>query len=150
MTYLALAIGHHLLAFALFAVLVAERTMMSGMISPDAVRRLRPLDAAYGGLAVSLVVVGFLRVFFGVKGADFYLANPLFWAKIGAFVAVALLSIVPTVRVLAWNRRLASDPHFSPDAGEAGKVRGFLTAELAVFPLIPIFAAVMAMGYGLS
>ena len=111
---------------------------------------MRALDGSYGGLAILLLAVGFLRVFYGPKGAEFYLPNPVFWAKIGVFVVVALLSIVPTLKILAWNRQLAGQPDFFASPDEVDRVRRFLTAELAVFPLIPIFAAGMALGYGLS
>jgi putative membrane protein len=150
MTYLALAVGHHLLVFSLLGVLVAERALMVGRLAPEDVRRLGSLDAAYGALAAGIVVVGSLRVYFGGKGADFYLSNPLFWAKIGAFALVALLSIAPTIRILAWRRALKSDHAFSPAPDQVVGVRHFLSAELMVFPLIPIFAAAMAMGYGLD
>ena len=150
MTFLVLAIGHHLLVFALLGVLVAERALMVGRLSPEDVRRLGSLDGFYGLLAAAILVVGFLRVFFGGKGADFYFANPLFWAKIAAFTLVALLSIVPTMRILAWRRALKADHAFSPPPDEIRRVRHFLAYELIVFPLIPIFAAAMAMGYGVG
>jgi len=149
MTNLALTIGHHLAIFALFGVLVAERALLSGSIVEN-LRRLRALDGAYGALALLVLLVGFLRVFFGIKGPDFYVANPIFWAKIASFVAVGLLSIVPTVTILGWYRRVSLEPGFVPDPHSVGKARSFLTAELAVFLLIPIFAAAMALGYGLS
>ena len=149
-TYLALAIGHHLLAFSLLGVIAAERALMTGRLSPDKVRRLGSIDAAYGALALGIVAVGFLRVWFGGKGPDFYLSNPVFWAKIVAFGAVGLLSIVPTVRILAWRRALVGDHAFSPAPADIERVRRFLSLELMVFPLIPIFAALMATGYGLG
>jgi putative membrane protein len=150
MTSLALAIGHHLLVFSLLGILVAERALMVGRLSPEDVRRLGSLDGFYGLVAAGILVVGFLRVFFGGKGPDFYLSNPVFWAKIGTFALVALLSIAPTMRILAWRRALRSDHAFSPPPDEIRAVRRFLAAELTVFPLIPIFAAAMAMGYGLG
>ena len=99
---------------------------------------------------MGIVAVGFLRVWFGGKGPDFYLSNPVFWAKIAAFGAVGLLSIVPTVRILAWRRALVGDHAFSPAPADIERVRRFLSLELMVFPLIPIFAALMATGYGLG
>ena len=149
MTNLALTVGHHLLVFSLLGVIVAEGAILSGPIGSSTLGRLRSLDGLYGVLALSVLAVGFLRVFFGIKGPDFYLLNPFFWAKIGSFVGVGLLSIVPTMRILAWHRRLARDSDFSPAQGEVDRVKGFVTAELLVFPLIPIFAAAMALGYGL-
>ena len=150
MTHLALAIGHHLLVFAILGVLAAERALMTGRLSPDKVRRLGSLDATYGLVALSIIAVGLLRVFFGGKGSEFYFGNMFFWAKIAAFAAVGLLSIVPTVRILAWRRALVGDHAFSPPPDEIARVRRYLSAELIVFPLIPIFAAAMAMGYGLG
>lgn len=150
MTYLALAVGHHVLVFSLLGVLAAERALVVGRLAPDKIRRLASLDAAYGALAAGIVIVGFLRVFFGGKGPDFYFPNPLFWAKIGAFAAVGLLSIIPTMRILSWRRAVARDPAFSPAPDDIDRVRRFLSIELMIFPLIPIFAAAMAMGYGLG
>ena len=150
MTYLALAIGHHLLVFSLLGVLVAERAVMVGRLSPDDVRRLGSLDGFYGALAAGILVVGFLRVFYGGKGPDYYFANPFFWAKIVAFALVALLSIAPTVRILAWRRALKADHAFSPPPDQIRGVRRFLAYELMLFPLIPIFAAMMALGFGIG
>lgn len=149
MTNLALTVGHHLLVFSLLGVIVAERALMSGPIGSATLRRLRSLDGMYGLLALAVLAVGFSRVFFGIKGPDFYLPNPFFWAKVGSFAVVGLLSIVPTMRILAWHRRLASDPDFSPVPTEVDRVKRFVTAELLVFPLIPAFAAAMTLGYGL-
>jgi putative membrane protein len=150
MTNLILTVGHHLLVFSLLGLIVAERAMMSGALAGSALRRLRSLDGAYGLLALAIIAVGVLRVFFGLKGPDFYLPNPFFWAKMASFVAVGLLSIVPTVKILAWHRSLAGKPDFAPAQADVARVKQFVTAELLVFPLIPIFAAIMALGYGLS
>ena len=68
----------------------------------------------------------------------------------GAVAYYALLSIVPTMRILAWRRALKADHAFSPPPDEIRRVRHFLAYELIVFPLIPIFAAAMAMGYGVG
>lgn len=147
---LALAAMHHLLVFALLGVLVAERTLVGGQLAPRRIRQLGRLDAIYGVLAVAIIAVGILRVFYGGRGADFYLPNLVFWAKIGAFVLVGLLSVVPTMRILAWRRALVADHVFTPAPDDVRRVGRFLTAELYVFPLIPIFAAAMAMGYRLG
>ena len=149
MTSLGLAVGHHLLAFALLGILAAERALMVGRLSPEKVNRLASIDAAYGAVAAGIVLVGFGRVFLGGKGPDFYFSNPLFWAKIATFVVVALLSIVPTLRILVWRRSVRRDPAYSPAPEDISKVRRFLSLELTLFPLILAFAAAMAMGIGL-
>ena len=149
MQQLALAVAHHLLVFALLGVLVAERTLVGGQLAPRRIRQLGRLDGFYGLLALAIVVVGSIRVAFGGKGSEFYLSNPVFWAKIGAFAAVGLLSIVPTMRILAWRRALVADHVFTPRPDDVRRVGRFLSIELFLFPLIPAFAAAMAMGYGL-
>jgi putative membrane protein len=149
MTDLILAILHHTLVFGLAGVLAAEIAMMRPGLTLVGLKRLAIVDAHYGALAGLIIVVGILRVVYGIKGPDAYLPNVFFWAKMAAFAAVALLSIAPTVRIVAWRRKAKVDPAFCPFEEEVKRVRGFLLAEAAVFVLIPVFAAVMARGYGL-
>ena len=66
-----------------------------------------------------------------------------------AFAVVALLSIVPTVTIIRWRMRGKIEPAFCPFEEEVKRIRAFLVAELAVFALIPVFAALMARGVGL-
>jgi len=149
MTDLALAIAHHLLVFALAAILAAELAMVRPGLAGGAIRRLSIIDLHYGAIAGLVIAVGFARVFWGVKGPDAYLGNHMFWAKIAAFLLVGLLSAPPTIKILGWRRQAAADPAFALTAQDVRSVRGFFVAEVAVFALIPVFAAAMARGYGL-
>lgn len=146
---LVLAILHHLLILSLAGLMMAGFVLVRPGVSGGALKTLGGIDASYGGTAVLILVVGFSRVFLGGKGADFYLHNPLFWAKIAAFAVVGLLSIQPTIAILKWRKQAAADPAFTPPAAELAKVRKVMLAELLVFALIPVFAAAMARGYGL-
>lgn len=149
MTDFLLASVHHLIVFGIASVLAAELALMRpAAMSPHTVRLLGRFDAVYGGLAMAILVVGFARVWFGAKGPDFYLHNPMFWAKIGAFLVVGLVSIRPTLRILAWQKVLKLDAAFVPAVQEVGAVRRQLLIEIHVFALIPIFAAAMARGIG--
>ncbi len=149
MTDLALAIAHHLLVFSLAAILAAELAMVRPGLGGAALRRLGLVDLHYGAIAGAVLVVGFLRVFYGVKGPGAYLPNPFFWAKISAFALVGLLSVPPTLRILAWRRQARAEPDFSLDEAQVRGVRRYILAQVALFALIPIFAATMARGYGL-
>ena len=151
-TDLLLAIVHHLLAFGLAAVLAAEwvllRTAWSGAgLSGAALRRLQGLDRHYGAMAALLIIIGVLRVIYGGKGPDFYLASYAFWTKMAAFGGVGLLSIVPTVRILGWGRQANADAGYAVAPEDARALRPWLLAEAALFALIPVFAAMMARGY---
>jgi putative membrane protein len=148
-TDLLLAIAHHLLFFALIAILAAETVLVRPGLAGDALKRLGRLDAAYGGLAGLILIVGFGRVFFGLKGWEFYIYNWVFWAKIATFLTAGAISGLPTARILKWNRTLrAESDHVMPE-GEISTIATWLRAEGAVFLLIPIFAAAMARGYGI-
>jgi putative membrane protein len=146
---LVLAILHHLLILSLAGLLSIEIALVQPGLSGAKLKDLGAIDAAYGATAGLILVVGFSRVFLGARGSAFYLENPVFWAKIAAFAVVGLLSILPTIAILKWRKQAKADPTFSPSAADVARARRVLVLELAVFALIPIFAAAMARGYGL-
>ncbi len=140
---LALAIGHHLLIFALFGVLFAEFMMVKTGMDKAAVARTAGIDLSYGVLAGLILIVGFSRAVFAAKGWAYYSHNGFFWAKIATFLVIGLLSIPPTVKFIRW--RGAETP---PSDAEVKGVRRYLHIELGLFALLPAFAAAMARGYG--
>ncbi|MEH6414543.1 DUF2214 family protein [Pseudomonas sp. CGJS7] len=144
LTDLLLAAAHHLLVFSLIAMLVAESVLLRGPIDATVLRRLAGLDAGYGISAVLLLGVGLSRVMFGVKGHDFYDHNPWFHAKFAAFILIALLSILPTVRLLRWRKALKNDPNFLPPAGDVATLRLLIRFELVLIAAILVCAAAMA------
>jgi putative membrane protein len=148
-TDLVLAILHHILAFSLAGIVAAEFVLVHGALPPQAVGRLVRIDRHYGIIALLIILVGIGRVVWGLKGWEFYVYNWVFWAKMACFAAVGLLSILPTVRFLSWNRQASDDPGFAVPAAELASVRSYVRAEACIFLLIPIFAAAMARGYGL-
>jgi putative membrane protein len=139
-----LAIAHHLLMFGLLAVLVMEMMLARPGLGGDRLARLGGLDLSYGSIAGLILVVGFARVFLGLKGPDYYFANVFFWLKIATFVLVGLLSVPPTRRILAWRARARVDAGYSPPAEEIAAVRRFMHYEAMAFAFIPVFAALMA------
>jgi putative membrane protein len=141
---LTLAILHHVFVFALFGILFAELVVVRLCIDVTVVRRVVPIDASYGVLAALILIVGFSRAIFAAKGWTYYAHNAFFWAKLGTFAAIGLLSIQPTLAFLRWRRADA------PPADEAvARTRRFLWLEVALFPLLLAFAAAMARGYGM-
>lgn len=138
-----LASLHHLLVFSLVAVLFAELVLVDGLTDGDRLRQLARLDQAYGALAGAVVVAGFVRAIFGAKGWDYYVSNPVFWAKISIFVIVGLLSVVPTVRLIRWRQQSAL-----PDAAAVYDLRHWMLAQLGLIALIPVLATLMARGVG--
>jgi putative membrane protein len=140
---LSLAILHHFFVFALFGVLFAEFVVVRRGIDATTVARVAPMDAWYGVLAALIVIVGFSRAIFAAKGWAYYEHNTFFWAKIGTFLVIGLLSVPPTIAYLKWRRAGI------PPTGEAvTAIRRYLWLQVALFPLLPAFAAAMARGYG--
>jgi putative membrane protein len=144
-----LASFHHLAVFSLAAILSAEVFLTAGPIDDRMALRLARIDAWFGIMAALVVASGVLRVLFGAKGYEYYLANMFFWAKMALFVGVALLSIAPTYTYLVWRRRVRADPSFRPPKDEIKQLRQVLYVEAGLFALIPLCAAAMARGYGM-
>ncbi len=144
-----LAIAHHLAAFGLLGALAAEWALVQPGLTAASISHLARVDRAYGLLAATVVAAGVARMAFGAVEASFLVANPLFWAKMTAFAAVALLSIRPTLAYLRWSRASVNDRSWQPPAAEVDSARRVITLQLALFPLIPAFAALVARGIGL-
>jgi len=147
-TDLAFAIAHHLLIFALAGIIAFEvATVRIGMGSA-ALLRLAGVDVWYGVLAGLILAVGFARAVFAAKGWAYYAVNTFFWLKIGTFALVGVLSIWPTVQFIRWRSALRKDETFAPADNAVRTVRRFLWLEVFFFAWIPVFAAIMARGYG--
>jgi putative membrane protein len=147
-TDLLLACLHHLAFLLLIGCLVAQWTLLRMPPHGELLNRLGRIDAGYGLSALAVLVIGALRVFYGLKGSGFYLHNPWFWTKLGLFVAIGLVSIYPTVVVLRWRRLQRLSPGFVPELGEVVPVRRCVGVELGLLPLLFVAAVLMAR-YGL-
>lgn len=146
---LVLAILHHILAFGLVAMLMAESVLVKPGMSGETARRVAGLDAGYGATSVLLIIVGACRVAFAAKGWAWYDDNIWFWGKIGMFLIVGLLSVPPTLRYIAWRKAFAADAGWAPEAGEVTRVRRFIGMQVIGIALIIVFAATMARYQGL-
>ena len=144
------ASAHHLLFFGLIAMLVAQSVLLSRPLDGLAIQRLAGIDRGYGVTAVLLLVVGLVRVFHGLKGSDFYLHNPSFHAKLGAFLLAAVVSIWPTIAFLRWRRALRADPAWRPDPAQATRLRRLIRVELALVAVILVCAAAVPRYGGLT
>ncbi|WP_162823720.1 DUF2214 family protein [Lysobacter sp. TY2-98] len=144
-----LASLHHLLVVGLIAMLAGQMTLLRG--TPDALtlQRLGKLDRGYGSTAGLLLVVGLLRVFHGIKGEDFYLHNPWFHAKLGAFLLAAVISIAPTVAYTRWRKALRDDASWRPDAATWSRAGVLVRVQLGLVLVIVVAAAGMARYGGL-
>lgn len=144
LTDLILAILHHLAIVSLIVLLAFEFALLRRGIAPANLIRVAKVDAAYGATAMLVIVIGICRVVWGIKGADFYLSNPWFWAKMASFAAIGLLSIPPTLALLKWRKQAGADAAFRPGDSEVTRLRRFIHAEMGLLALVVGFAAAMA------
>ncbi|MFA4950851.1 DUF2214 family protein [Brevundimonas sp.] len=138
---LTLAVLHHILVFGLVAMLAIERTLLKAPVIET--RRLAGLDGGYGLTAVLVLAVGVARVIWGGKGWAFYEANPFFWAKVGFFAVIGLISILPTIAFIKWARATKANADWQPDATAVASARRWVGIELLL--IIPLVACAAAM-----
>jgi putative membrane protein len=140
-TDLSLAIGHHLLVFMIFGLLFAELVLVRPGMNQMMVARVAALDRWYGVIAGLILIVGFSLALFAAKGWAYYAHNLFFWAKLVTFIAIALISVPPTIAYIRWRRA-----NVAPGDAQVRPMRRWI--ECALFALLPAFAAAMARGYG--
>ena len=143
-----LAFVHHLAAFLIFGVLMVELSITKSDLTLTSARTVLRMDAVYGLVAMVLLVVGFVRVFYTEKGSAYYFHNAAFIVKIVAFAGVGLLSIYPTVKFLGWRQALRQQQVPAFDAATRRTVRLILHVELTLLVVMMLCAALMARGFG--
>jgi putative membrane protein len=143
-----LAFFHFLAIFVLITLMAAEAVVLRPDLTPATVRRLSIYDGVYFLSAMAVLATGLLRLFYGAKGADFYLHNPWFHAKITVFVVIALCSLPPTFAISRWRKQSRKLPDFVPSPSEIKKARRWVMIEAHLLILLPLCAVMMARGIG--
>ncbi len=142
-----LAWVHYVLIFGLAGCVVAEVFFYRDVLPGPMFSRLRLVDRWYGILAGLVVLSGIARVIYSPKTAAYFMHNPIFWTKVSLFVAVALLSIPPTIHFLRIGNTAQPDGTIRVDRGAYVVTRTLLILQGALFAFIPLCAALMARGF---
>lgn len=148
MVYVVIAYLHFLAILLLFALLVLEHQLMLQPLDFARARSLYRTDIAFGIVAGLVLFTGVARAMHFGKGLDYYLNNSFFHAKVGVFIVIALMSLYPTMTFFRWRSALKAGqlPTLPPD--QARRVTLVIRIELLLLLLLPMFAALMARGYG--
>jgi putative membrane protein len=146
----AIAYLHFISILSVAAFLVTELYLCSRDLQPPQVRTLAQVDLLYMLAAIAVLVTGLLRLFAVGKGAGFYLHNPVFYIKIALFVAVGLISILPTLQFMQWNRALKAGADRILRDADIVTARRYIILELALLAFIPLMAVLMARGIGIQ
>jgi putative membrane protein len=137
---------HHLCAFTLVSAVAIEFTLIRRELTLSSARRLQVTDMVLGIAAGALLVIGLLRVFFFEKGADYYFHSHAFLTKFSVFIAIGLLSIIPTVEFLSWRGALKAGQVPSVSARKLRLITAVIHDELLSIVIILLCAAIMARG----
>jgi putative membrane protein len=148
MTSALIAYLHYLSIFVLFALLSVEHVQFKLPLDLRRARSLIITDIAYGICAGVVLFTGLARVLWYGKGLDYYLGNSLFHAKVGLFILVGLISVVPTFVFINWRNSLKAGEVPQVSDRQARLVGWVIRLELLLLLAIPLLAVLMAQGYG--
>jgi putative membrane protein len=137
---------HHLCAFTLVSAVAIEFTLIRQELTLSVARRLQVTDLVLGIAAGLLLVIGLLRVFFFEKGSEYYFYSHAFTAKFSIFIAIGLLSIIPTREFLSWRGALRAGQAPVLDPAKRRLVTAVIHGELLAIAIILLCAAIMARG----
>lgn len=143
MYYELIRLLHFAAIFVLAGALIVENMALKPEINGEDARNLAKVDAVYGVSAVLVLLFGLTLWLWVGKPSEFYSTNPLFQIKLGLFIAVAILSIYPTLFFIK-HRRSEQDAIIVPRA-----VATVIKIELLLLVCIPVLAFLMARGIGL-
>ena len=140
----------HYVSFMLcFGALVLERRLIKPNPSKQDATLMVITDVVYGLAALALLGSGILRVLYFGQGSAFYTENPLFWWKVGTYLAVGGLSLYPTITYILWAIPLRKGELPKVSEALANRLGWILNIELVGFAAIPFLATLMARGVGL-
>jgi putative membrane protein len=141
---------HFFSIMSLIAFLVAQFALCSRDLQPPQVRTLGRLDILYLAAAVLALATGLARLFIAGKGASFYFMNPVFYITVALFLAVGLVSVMPTLQFIRWNRALKAGEGRVLRDHEIQTARRYIGLELLLLTCIPLAAVLMARGIGIQ
>ena len=141
---------HFISMLVLTALLGSQFVLCNRDLQPAHVRVLARLDKWYLATAAAALITGIARFVTGGHQPTYYFMNPVFYIKIALFLAVGLVSVVPTLQFLRWNRALdAAEGTVLRDV-EIMSIRRYIALELALLAMIPLAAVLTARGVGLQ
>ena len=135
---------HFAAIFAFAGALVVENIAIKPQITGEDARNLARVDAVCGISAIFVLGFGLSLWLWVGKPSEFYTGNPLFHAKIGLFLLMALCAAAPTI-FFSKYRKSEEDIIDVPV-----HLRVLLKFQLALLVIIPLLAILMARGIGLG
>jgi putative membrane protein len=148
MTLRWLVASFHLAALVIGATAIFLRARSLNRL-PDAaaLRSALAADNWWGVAAALWLITGLWRAFGGLeKGAQYYLHNPLFHAKLGLFILVLLLELWPMITLIRWRIALRRSQNVTFDRAPLFAKISYV--ELGLVAVIVFLATALARGIG--
>lgn len=139
----------HLLgvAIAIGAVWGRGRALRSAL-DEAGLKRVFYCDNWWGVAALALYGTGLPRAFMALeKGTDYYLANQLFWLKLGLLLVAGIMEVWPMIDL--WKWRTALGKGITPDTRHARRWGLWSYVEAACMVGAVLAATAVARGFGL-
>lgn len=134
---------HFVAIFGVVSTVVAQHMLIKEQMTREEIKRISVVDGIYGISAVVVLGVGLTLWFLVGKPAGFYTSNWIFHMKLGLFLIVGLVSIVPTRFYLKNRKGTPTELVAIPK-----QLKMVIRLELLLLFLIPLLATLMANGIG--
>jgi putative membrane protein len=144
MTEILVRYAHFIAILILAGMLISEHLLLKAEMTAAEIRRIALVDMVYG-ISAGVVLAAGLALWLGGIGKPtaFYSANPVFHAKLGLFVLIALISFYPTAFFLKQRARATAA------VAVPRSIVMVVRLELLFLLVLPLLATLMARGYGL-
>lgn len=139
---------HFVGIIGLFVTLSMEKILFKKEIDLPTAKKIGTIDAAYGISAVVILTTGLLKMFLYGKGSAYYLHNHIMWGKLLLFTVVGILSIIPTIYFMQWRKNIKAGEDIVITDRDYKRISMFIHLELVLAIFIPLFATLMARGFG--
>ncbi len=136
----------HILALGLgLGAVYARAKALRGPLDSAGLSRVFLADMFWGIAGMLWLVTGLVRAFGGLeKGTVYYMAQPLFHAKLTLFVVILVLEAWPTITLAKW--RFARRRGETPDTSAARRLASISHAQAGIVVLIVLLATAIARG----
>ena len=148
MTLEAILASAHVVAILALVTFMSSQAALcrAEWLNAAVVERLVRLDVIYHISMATLVASGLVRIVWGIKGASWYLTQPMLHAKLTLLLVMIALSIAPTLAFRRWRSALRTSGAL-PAEVEVRKARKLIMVQSHLLPVVAVVAVFWARGW---